>query len=492
MNVLAQELQKAIRQIEDDSYYRNHKVPGKERNEKYRLGFHLMPPIGWLNDPNGLCQFRGEYHVFFQYCPFDPCGGLKVWGHFISKDLLHWSYLGTPIVPDQPWDCHGVYSGSALVEEDELSLFYTGNVKFPGEYDYIHTGRGANTIMLSSKDGRYFSEKQCILEQKDYPKNYTCHIRDPKVWKDDRYYMVLGGRQIGDKGAVLLYDSVDRIQWKLCNELTIEEPFGYMWECPDLFRMEEDWFLAVSPQGLTRKEFCYQNVYQSGYFLGKGDYRSDYSLEKFTEWDMGFDFYAPQTFTDESGRRILIGWAGLPDIEGEYENPSVKLGWQHALTVPREITVHHHRLYQYPVEEINDLRTEKCLLNHLELCSITNGMFDLEMSEINGNIFTVFITNELQLEYKDELFSLQFFGAMGAGRTRRRAVIKEITDLRVLCDKSLMEIFINQGEYVFTTRYYAAQEEMTIGIDCKTSKNILWKMKEMEVLVENEEANSNW
>ena len=46
---------------------------------RFRLGHHLMPPVGWLNDPNGLCWYKGKYHVFFQYAPFDVEGGLKFW-----------------------------------------------------------------------------------------------------------------------------------------------------------------------------------------------------------------------------------------------------------------------------------------------------------------------------------------------------------------------------------------------------------------------------
>ena len=103
--------------------------------DRTRLRFHLMPPVGWMNDPNGLCWYRGNYHVFYQYGPFDPTGGVKHWGHWTSPDLIHWTQQPTAMYPDQPWDVHGVYSGSALVEDDALYLYYTGNVKFAGDYD---------------------------------------------------------------------------------------------------------------------------------------------------------------------------------------------------------------------------------------------------------------------------------------------------------------------------------------------------------------------
>ena len=85
--------------------------------QKQRLTHHLMPPTGWLNDPNGLCYFKGRYHVFFQYAPFDAEGGLKFWGHYSSEDLVSWRYEGVPLYPDSNYDCHGVYSGSAMAKQ---------------------------------------------------------------------------------------------------------------------------------------------------------------------------------------------------------------------------------------------------------------------------------------------------------------------------------------------------------------------------------------
>ena len=159
---------------------------------RYRLGHHLMPPVGWLNDPNGLCWFKGKYHVFFQYAPFEVKGGLKFWGHYTSENLVNWKYEGVALYPDSPYDCHGVYSGSALVDEDKLHLFYTGNVKIDGDYDYINTGRETSTLHVVSEDGIHFSNKEVAVSFEQYPEEYTCHIRDPKVWKNNgTYRMVL-------------------------------------------------------------------------------------------------------------------------------------------------------------------------------------------------------------------------------------------------------------------------------------------------------------
>ncbi|BBF43370.1 sucrose-6-phosphate hydrolase [Lachnospiraceae bacterium KM106-2] len=270
--------------------------------DAYRLQFHLMPPKGWLNDPNGLCQMNGRYHVYFQYAPTSADGsGDKCWGHYESEDLIHWVYTGIAIYPDKlnhKLDASGAYSGSALVENGVMYLYYTGNVKLPGDYDYTTSGRLSNTILITSEDGIHLSEKECVVDNKDYPEHYSCHIRDPKVWKyKESYYMVLGARTRKDTGAVILYVSKDKKNWELLKEISTKEKFGYMWECPDIFEVDGTCLLSISPQGLKREEYKNQNIYQSGYF--KLPYTMDEivdpnceitDLGDFMEWDMGFDF----------------------------------------------------------------------------------------------------------------------------------------------------------------------------------------------------------
>lgn len=264
---------------------------GKDlKNARWSTRFHIMPPVGWLNDPNGLCYYNGDYHFFFQYAPFDAKGGLKFWGHMKSRDMLHWTYEGVPLFPDSPYDCHGVYSGSAFTEDGQMELFYTGNVKLDGDYDYVSDGREANVIYTASQDGIHFTAKKCLLTSADYPEDYTRHVRDPKVFRENgRYYMLLGGRKKNDAGAALLYESADKMHWTLKEEFQTADTFGYMWECPDLFSLDENKVLSVSPQGLAREAFKNQNVYQSGYFLLK-DGKTP-GADMFVEWDMGFDFY---------------------------------------------------------------------------------------------------------------------------------------------------------------------------------------------------------
>lgn len=438
--------------------------------DNWRQALHLEPPQGWLNDPNGLCWFHGFYHVYFQYCPTSAEGnGDKLWGHYRSADLLHWQFRGIVLHPDTPDDRDGVYSGSALVQEDTLHLFYTGNVKEPGDHDYITSGRGANVIHVTTHDGDTMSAKSVLLRNKDYPADCTQHVRDPKVWRENgAFRMVLGARRRDDTGAVLLYRSDDLTHWTLDRVLTSDAPFGYMWECPDLYAVNGVRVLSISPQGLPHEKTRFQNVYQSGYFVLDGDRPTT-----FTEWDMGFDFYAPQSFVTPDGRRVMFGWMGLPDID--YVNPTVARGWQHCLTLPREVfrdAAGHLR--QRPVRELDALRAGARPLTDTTL----SLPFDLE-AQAQGD-FTLTLAHGLSLTCTGETVTLTFTDAsLGGGRTTRTALVPDCRTVRAIVDRSSVEIYLNAGACVFTTRFYPASD--LICLQSTGLTGTIWHMNGLEV-----------
>ena len=99
---------------------------------------HFEPKIGWMNDPNGLVQFRGRYHAFFQHYPHDTVWGPMHWGHAVSDDLIHWEELPIALYPDQEYENDGgCFSGSAIVHEDKLYLIYTSVGKELGQTQSI-------------------------------------------------------------------------------------------------------------------------------------------------------------------------------------------------------------------------------------------------------------------------------------------------------------------------------------------------------------------
>lgn len=431
--------------------------------------YHLAPPMGWLNDPNGLSQMDGIYHFYFQYSPDNPKGGLKHWGHYESTDLINWTYTGAVLSPDCKFDKDGAYSGSALVENGKLYLYYTGNVKEEGDHDYVISGRGANTILVESTDGHLMGKKQCLMTNEDYPKDVTCHVRDPKVWKEDgMYYMVQGARTKEDQGIVLLFESSDRVHWRCQNRFELKESFGFMWECPDLFLLDHVRILSVSPQGLAKEEYRFQNQYQSGYFMIEGDWKAkkDYQLLSFREWDMGFDFYAPQTFMDESGRRLLVGWAGMIDCEKEYDNHlTVEQGWQHMFTMPRELLLKNNIIYQMPAKEMRQLRREEEQIEGNEFnCSTAS---EILLEQIEASHMELELGNGLSLLFDITLktFTMKFKDDTGSGRGIRKVRLEKLETLNIFLDRSIIEVYINGGLYVLTSRFYPKTEELKIKLN---------------------------
>jgi beta-fructofuranosidase len=278
--------------------------------------------------------------------------------------------------------------------------------------------------------------------------------------------MVLGARRLDDTGCVLYYRSADLIHWEYEKTESIPE-FGYMWECPDVLRFGNQEYLSISPQGLPHEECKNQNVYSSGYFTKEKD---------FVEWDYGFDFYAPQSLTAPDGRKILIGWMGIGDIP--YSNPTVALGWQHCLTVPREISQGPNgRLLQNPIRELSKLR--KGVSTHLsgermvlplpfELCGVPENDFEIEFE------------NVLTLRQKDGVFSLIFHDMeVSGGRTTRNIQLSQCKNIRILADDSSLEVFLNDGEKVMGSRFYPLEEALTVichNLDC-----CIYELSGMEV-----------
>ncbi|MCI6273976.1 MAG: glycoside hydrolase family 32 protein [Coriobacteriaceae bacterium] len=454
-------------------------------HERWTPRFHLAPRRGWLNDPNGLCQFHGTYHVFYQADPTWPTPGKRGWGHFASRDLVRWEDLGEAIMPSIPEDADGAYSGSALVVAggapdggDLLRLYYTGNVKYEG--DHVHTGRDANQIMVTSEDGVSFSEKEVLLRPGDYPADLTRHVRDPKVWEQGgRYYMALGARRADDAGNVILYDSADAVAWACRGRIESAHPFGYMWECPSVISLGGRDYLVVCPQGLPSEPTRWQNLYQAGYFpLPQGVLETTQVDEAtFVELDWGFDFYAPQTFTDEGGRCILIGWMGIPDAD--YTSAPDGLAWCHCLTVPREVTVGADGLLrQWPVTEIDGLRGFAQPVSPAVGAILPHHHADIELAGIEGDL-EMGLDGRLGLSFSadDGLLRMAFRDEGAAcGRTERLMPLERLRELRVLVDGSAVEIYVNHGEAVLSTRWFPTADTLLVTLHATCERARSWEM----------------
>lgn len=290
-----------------------------------RLNYHFEPARGWMNDPNGLIYFKGQYHAFFQHNPHKPVWGPMHWGHAVSDDLLVWKELPIALYPDQPYEnSGGCFSGSAVEKDGLLYLFYTS----------VSHELGQTQSLAVSVDGVHF-EKYADNPILRCPVADTPDFRDPKVTEFPDGYRMVCGSGSGGTGRVLLFASQDLIHWEYQGVLFESRDYGAVMECPDFFMLDGRYVLMFSKIGAL--EYAVQFI--SGDFDG-----SHFMPEQYSAPEAGPQFYAPQTFSDAGGRRVMIGWLyswGKPlDAGAQYAG---------ALSVPRVLSLQDGRVCNYPV-----------------------------------------------------------------------------------------------------------------------------------------------
>jgi beta-fructofuranosidase len=429
--------------------------------DHYRLGYHIMTPRGWMNDPNGLIHFNGEYHVFYQHYPYDSKWGPMYWGHTVSTDLVHWKHKPIALAPSEEYDIGGCFSGSAVNNEGVISLLYTGHVddKDPKEVQ----------CLAYSQDGITFikAEENPVIEYP--PEDASQDFRDPKVWKhEDNWYMVLGTGKNG-VGKALLYRSNNLKEWVYIGVMAESDGMqGYMWECPDLFKLENKYILVLSPM---------KDGWQNRYIIGELDYETGkFTPEVDAQLDYGYHFYAPQTFEDERGRRILIGWMDM----WETKMPTQNNGWAGAMTLPRQLRISdEHTLLVTPVPELEILREKKY--------NVSLGRIDRSTSNVLKGVVGQRLEFKGEFEITDPATSFSI-GFCVSGNKQEETIIRydhpkeelvvdlhksgeglrevasteislknNILPLHIYLDHSSLEVFVNNGERVLTNRLYPSK-----------------------------------
>lgn len=470
------------KELHDKAYQAVVENGDKVLADPYRQAYHLMPPVGLLNDPNGWIQWKGTYHLFFQWNPFQPDHTHKFWGHYTSKDLVNWNEEKIGLAPSEWYEKNGCYSGSAIEKDGQLALLYTGNVKDE------NNERSSYQCLAVSDDGIHFEKKGPVVDE--LPEGYTAHFRDPKVWSESgMYYFVIGAQTEELQGQVLLYRSEDFQQWEYVGPLAGSHvndlsDFGYMWECPDLFSLDGQDVLIVSPQGLEKQGTDFENVYQSGYFLGNADLvKPAFPHGGFKELDQGFEFYAPQTTIDEQGRRILFGWMGVPDSDEEFQ-PTVAKGWVHCMTIPRVLEVKGNKLYQQPVPELKTLRKDDPLQMKVNTklgaeAAITPAS-EIEIDCTEAGVLSLSLRNEITFYYNpaEKLVQLTRPRFRDGELETRHCRIESLEKLHIYLDHSSVEIFINEGEEVMTSRFFPHPEENSVKISGGKG-SIIWSSWEL-------------
>ncbi len=300
--------------------------------------FHITGEIGWINDPNGLVYYGGQYHAFFQYHPYATQWGPMHWGHVVSDDLTHWNYLPVALTPGDACDKNGCFSGSAIIHDGKLWLMYTGFIENQG-------GESIRQIqcLAESTDGITFQKYGVVIGEDKLPSGYApCDFRDPKVWHHDGYFWcIVAARKVDGRGRILLFKSPDLFDWSFVSDLLGKDSLGTMIECPDY--NEELGYLLYCEQFRPGENGEHLNVHTCSWATGKIDYASgSFQMVQEGVVDYGFDMYAPQTF---AGKPVLTGWLNMWDRNV----PSAQYGFAGMLTLPRAVSIQEGRLWQEPI-----------------------------------------------------------------------------------------------------------------------------------------------
>lgn len=435
------------------------------QDRHFRPTYHLAPPTGLLNDPNGLIFDGEKYHIFYQWFPYDAIHGMKHWKHFITTDFQTFSEAD-PLIPDEMFESHGCYSGGAILWQDKIVAFYTGNTRRISDNARIPH----QNIAIFSKDGKLL-EKRCIIDQA--PQGYSEHVRDPKPFvTDGKIRFVLGAQRNNLTGTALLYEMADlESEPVLLGELAIngfDNSNVFMWECPDLFQLDGKDIFVWSPQGKLREERRFQNNYHATYALG---HLNGLTLETkyFDELDYGFDFYAPQTV--QNSERIMFGWVGMPDLT----YPTDRYKWHSMLSLPRSLSLQNGKVIQKPIIQLEKQQavqfSGKVEIENLDTAylqiSVENQPLDLKFFENKqGQYLRLFYKNgvlTLDRSHSEQTDLMKDFGSV------RHCEIENLQRLECYFDRSILEIFINGGEKVMTSRFFIENRSNVL----ESSQNII-------------------
>ncbi|MBE5996522.1 MAG: glycoside hydrolase family 32 protein [Lachnospiraceae bacterium] len=439
--------------------------------------YHLSSRVGWMNDPNGFSWYNGQYHLFYQYHPYDSHWGPMHWGHAVTEDFIHWEYLPCAMAPDTVPDADGCFSGSAITLPDgRHMLMYTGVVK-DGEDPFGFT-KLVQTQNLAFGDGISYEKysRNPVLTGKDLPEGGSLFaFRDPRIWKaEDGTYRALAANDNEDSGGqMLLFRSDDALHWTFVKTFARNNNrIGKMWECPDFFNLDGQYVLIGSSQDMLPKELEYHNGNGTFYMFGDYDPETETFYERSNHAiDYGIDFYAPQTLLTPDGRRIMIGWMQNWDTCNLHVKSTP---WFGQMSIPRELHVRNGILYQTPVKELNMLRKTEMVHENIliEDRGITlPGVFgrtaDMELMieaadpERMFQKFAVrFAENEehhtgVSFRPHESILKIdrKFSGSRRAIIHQRRALVRHDRGkikLHLLIDRFSVEVFVNDGEKVLS------------------------------------------
>jgi sucrose-6-phosphate hydrolase SacC (GH32 family) len=426
-------------------------------HEPLRSQFHFSPKRGWLNDPNGLVCYDGEYHLYYQHNPFgcdfsrNDCN--KSWGHAVSKDLIHWTELPDAVYPDS---LGSIFSGSAVVDEFNTAGFQTGKEK---SIVAVFTSAGGRNPW---SEGRPFT--QSIAYSNDRGRTFTKYNgnpvvgnleyvnRDPKViWyePEKKWVMVLHF----DQRSMAFFNSNDLKTWEYKSQFEVGHE-----DCPELFS------LPVDGDETKRKWILYSG--SGHYYVGEFDGEEYKSETDEIKYNYGNCFYASQTFNnmpEKDGRRIQIAWGGTIPTPG--------IPFSQIMLFPVELTLRSTdeglRMFPYPVKEIVNLYTKKYSWSDVQLLegenilsAVSGELFDINAEFIigEGKEFG-FVIHGKQIRYNRDNLQLTCGNLIA-----KLSPVDGKIRMRILVDRVSIEIFANNGRIYMPVSAIPTQDEKGINV----------------------------
>lgn len=447
--------------------------------ETYRPVYHHTPVYGWMNDPNGMFYKDGVYHLYFQYNPYGSMWGNMTWGHSTSTDLTHWTYEGTAIVPDA-WGA--IFSGSCVVDKDNTAGFGKGAVvAFYTSAKSTPWGDIQSQSMAYSLDnGKTFIK----YEHNPILTSTERDFRDPKVFwyaPGKHWVMMLAVGQ-----EMQIYSSGNLKEWKKESSFgAMQGAHGGVWECPDLVEVavegskEKKWVLIcnLNPGGPFGGSAA---QYFVGSFDGKKFVNESPTQTKWLDW--GKDNYATVTWSNApAGRCIALGWMS----NWQYANNVPTTQYRSANTLARDLTLYRvgGELYlkSKPSPEIKKARAEEKKISTFEvkgnyevasLLADNKGAYEIEMTIENKGTskidFSLMNEKGEKVAMYYDVVRKQFVmdrsasGVVGFSRDFPAVTVAPVrnTDqihLRLFIDRSSVEAFGEEGEYVMTNLVFPAE-----------------------------------
>ncbi len=438
-------------------------------HDPHRPRYHFLPPSKWMNDPNGLIYWGGEYHLFYQFNPKAAAWGGIHWGHAVSRDLVHWRDLDVALTPTPgSADEEGCWSGCAVDDGGQPMLFYTG-VRRPVE---VAQSQSICAALGSADLKRWTKHAANPILSAPSGLELTA-FRDPNVWRvEGTWYMLVGAGLRGVGGTVLLYRSDNLLDWRYLGPLLTARDLDNgliqtdliqadliradVWECPQLLTFGERHVLLLSLLKHNGTPKTCGTVALVGRFNPHGEKRK-FTIERVQTLDHGgASFYAPQALRDDRGRVLMWGWLQ----EGRSERAQRRAGWSGVMSLPRLIDLKGNALRLSPAPELSELRSKRLASfqgRQLELCAtfeVTEGKCGLSILSLEGERRITYTPATGRLTAGRKLAQLD--GA-NLATDLQEGVLKleagERLELRVFIDHSVTEVYAN-ARFCLTTRVY--------------------------------------